>query len=292
MKMNEVPREFARFISDSPKCEIVILGRKLVDWLLSINTSNRPVKPGVVKRYAEEIDRGEWEITSQGIGISRDGVLIDGQHRLLALRKCGYPPTRSILAWGLNKEAQFKVDVHAKRTVSNIISLALGIQMQDKKAAALRILATIDAGKPLNPEFAAAANALDLVEVYQKYEEEWGSLTFHKGANGPFYAACILAVSSGIPAGAVQRFVDRFADGADLCKGNPILALRSKFQKLVPISGYTKTRDWFCHVARALAAYANGSNLSSFYQLSPADAVEYIRDAGKNAGRALRRLEA
>ncbi len=271
---------FARYISQTPKCEIVTLDKPLVDWLLSINTSNRNVKPTVVHRYAEEIRRGEWEVTSQGIGVSRDGVTLDGQHRLLALRECGYPPTQSVLVWGLRKEAQFKVDIHAKRTVSNIISLALGIHMQDKKAAALRILATIDAGKPLNAEFAAAANALDLVEVYQKYEEEWNSIVFHKGVNGPFYAVCILAIASGCPAGIVQRFVDRFSDGIDLHKGNPVLALRNKVKDVFPITGFTKTREWFCIVATALAAFVRGSELSRFRSSTPTEAVELIRKAG------------
>lgn len=285
MNKPKVPAKFAKYISDSPKCAIVTLDRPLVDWLLEINTHNRNAMPAVVNRYATEIARGEWRVTSQGLGISRDGVLIDGQHRLLALRKCGYPPTRAVIAWGLDEDAQIKIDTHAKRSVSNILSLALGCKMNNKQTAGFRILATIDAGKPFDTEYGASRSVSDLVKTYEKYLDPWSSIQFHQyeGFNGPLFAVCTLAVANGVPADVVQEFVDRLYDGAGLPAGNPILTLRNFYsRKGRYTAGSNGAQRWFSAVARALCAFVLGEKLEKIYTPSPADAVEAIKDLGRS----------
>ncbi len=52
---------------------------------LRLNSRNRPLRPSWVKTLSEIIERGEWMVTHQGIAITRDNQLLDGQHRLAAV---------------------------------------------------------------------------------------------------------------------------------------------------------------------------------------------------------------
>jgi hypothetical protein len=56
-------------------------------WLQRNIETNRPLRPTVVENYADEMRRGEWHLTHQGIALDIDGNLIDGQHRLAAVIK-------------------------------------------------------------------------------------------------------------------------------------------------------------------------------------------------------------
>jgi len=47
--------------------------------------TNRPISMRKVNDYAVEMLKGNWRFTHQGIGFSKKGFLIDGQHRLLAI---------------------------------------------------------------------------------------------------------------------------------------------------------------------------------------------------------------
>lgn len=54
---------------------------------LNGNVMNRPVFSNIVDFYAEQMKNGFWTQSGQTISLSKDGVLIDGQHRLLAIIK-------------------------------------------------------------------------------------------------------------------------------------------------------------------------------------------------------------
>lgn len=55
---------------------------------LEANIRNRSVKMAIVLRYANEMSIGQWKRdTGETIKISKTGIILDGQHRLLALIK-------------------------------------------------------------------------------------------------------------------------------------------------------------------------------------------------------------
>ena len=54
-------------------------------WLNDINTFNRPINQAVVDMYVRQIKSGLWRRTHQGIAFDTRGILIDGQHRLMAI---------------------------------------------------------------------------------------------------------------------------------------------------------------------------------------------------------------
>jgi hypothetical protein len=52
---------------------------------LLLNKTNRPLKPTKITEWAEEMKKGKWQETHQGIAFDWDGNLIDGQNRLTAI---------------------------------------------------------------------------------------------------------------------------------------------------------------------------------------------------------------
>ena len=90
--------------------EKVTVTPELAGALLKLNTENRPVKPQVVSKYAKELDEGTFHFTGDAIKISKEGVLLDGQHRLLAVVKADKPMQMHIQA-GLDPQVFLVLDL-------------------------------------------------------------------------------------------------------------------------------------------------------------------------------------
>lgn len=65
-----------------------VRARELIE---SNHASNRTVSKTTVDRYVEEMREGRWQHNPQGIVITKDNVLLDGQHRMYALLEYGKP---------------------------------------------------------------------------------------------------------------------------------------------------------------------------------------------------------
>ena len=68
--------------------------------LLSTSPGNRKIRYWHVCMLADSMSRGEWRVTSQGIGIDRNGNLRDAHHRLMAVVKSGVT-IKSVVVMGL-----------------------------------------------------------------------------------------------------------------------------------------------------------------------------------------------
>lgn len=61
--------------------------------LANHNPNNRPISRDRVKRYAVEMSEGRWALSPQGISFDEKGALVDGQHRLSAVKQSGITQT-------------------------------------------------------------------------------------------------------------------------------------------------------------------------------------------------------
>ncbi len=85
--------------------------QKILD---DVNQKNRKLRSLLSARYKREMNDGRWQITHQGIAFDTDGVLIDGQHRLLAIVESGIAITILVVE-GLSPLARKATDQHGKR---------------------------------------------------------------------------------------------------------------------------------------------------------------------------------
>ncbi len=80
----------------------------------------RKVRPRKVSTYAEEMRRGDWVDGASQIAIDQDGMLIDGQHRLLAVIESG-ESVEFIVARGLPTSAYDVIDQGVKRSARDVL---------------------------------------------------------------------------------------------------------------------------------------------------------------------------
>jgi hypothetical protein len=88
------------------------------DGLLSSNTLNRRIKNPHLEKMARDMSAGEWRFTGHPITIDSEGVLIDGQHRLLAVIRSGIAQ-RFLIIENLHPESRVVTDTNAVRSFND-----------------------------------------------------------------------------------------------------------------------------------------------------------------------------
>ena len=92
--------------------------------LLETNTHNRTLSPTIVEKLRSDMNAGRWnEDTAEPLKVSRDGVLLDGQHRLSALATSSLAGLNLWIAYGVPAEAQEFMDLGKSRTAQDILRL-------------------------------------------------------------------------------------------------------------------------------------------------------------------------
>jgi len=76
---------------------------------------------GIVALYRQQMQAGQWRLSGMPIILSRDGVLLDGLHRLLACVEVsgGFP---CFVARGVADAAGHTIDQHRRRTFTDILT--------------------------------------------------------------------------------------------------------------------------------------------------------------------------
>lgn len=104
--------------------EVVIISpemaRDILDFSEKSGSRNRRLSPAVVKRYANDMKRGNWKTTGAAISLTSEGILIDGQHRLNAIVVSGVP-VEMVVARGVQKDAFNVMDQGKRRDLADLL---------------------------------------------------------------------------------------------------------------------------------------------------------------------------
>jgi hypothetical protein len=212
---------------NTPRAEIKIATKQIVEWLLSMNVENRRLRESVVRVYLDEIKAGRWCLTNQGFGVSEEGILIDGQHRLHAMRRAGYPPLPILIVTGLSRESRLAVDQHAKRNARDLLQFAFNAKVTRSAPAIGRLI-----DKEKNANWGGGGTAIGkIMEMICEYREEIEAITEAPGL-ASFFSAPILtaAVMKARECGKIDEiitFLTRVMRGEMLHKNQPEYHLRN-----------------------------------------------------------------
>jgi hypothetical protein len=99
--------------------------------LLRANTHNRRLRQGYVDRLADAIRRGEWELNGEPIQIAVNGILLNGQHRLMAIVEADVA-AELIVVRNLSPAAQDTIDTGSARRLSDVL-----VRRQESNASTL-----------------------------------------------------------------------------------------------------------------------------------------------------------
>lgn len=113
------------------------------DWL-RLNNNNRNMRGANVAMYARDISLGKWIVTGQSVQFDRDGTMIDGQHRLMAIIRAD-KPVMLLVVRGLDPKAKSVIDAGAKRTAADALKFA-GVTNYTAVAALCRLCILFESG--------------------------------------------------------------------------------------------------------------------------------------------------
>lgn len=215
---------------------VMNISPNLAAEMLTRNRENRPLDRGRVAHLREAILRGEWLISHQGIAFSgswTDSRLLDGQHRLEAIRQSGH--TVQLLVFENVPIETFSVmDTGRSRTASTILAMQ-GEYDSALLAAAIRHIHLFNTMP--DAEWKGHASRLTNAQVLTFLEENREKVTFACGVARlmskerliiPTAAAVGYYTTKEASPGVDQdSWVKGVTTGADLSPGDARLSLRN-----------------------------------------------------------------
>jgi hypothetical protein len=191
-------------------------------WLEK-NTVNRPLRHALVCSYANEMARGRWHLTNQGIAFFEDGALADGQHRLHAIVLSGASVDMQVTR-GMMREAMVGVDGGGKRTAADHLHLHYGITNANAFAACARQIISIFFSYQ---GYSVSAEVLH--PVIKHYEADMlkvvPAVAGFRPATKAWVHACLVIARHRHPE-RIDSFLDGFATGEGLKAGHPAHTVR------------------------------------------------------------------
>jgi hypothetical protein len=209
-----------------PRIERMLITPKLAAEWLARNTHNRIVRPIVVDRYSGAMERLEWVFNGEAIKWSWDGVLLDGQHRLLAIVQSGVA-IETLVIFDLPPDVQDSLDHHVPRALRDVLTLR-GERSASDLAASIIVVYRFEQQRFNYAISPTIRQALDILDRYPTLRE---SLSVGHSINDA------IALPRGMAAGThcwfaqidsddADQFFARLVDGQGLAAGSPILAFR------------------------------------------------------------------
>lgn len=204
------------------------------DWL-GKNTGNRPVSEMNVQHLLAIMQRKQWTITTDAIGFDINGVLNNGQHRLIALVRYGkelpFLVCRQMPLLSFNA-----IDTGKMRNAGDVLG-ANGISSSRSKSSIVSFLIQSKDGIR-SANGSSKANKIsnqDVLNFYNKnknnVEEAYmASITYTKKfkAIEARYIGALYYIFSSIDKSYAEKFFEAYNSGLGLSAGNPIFALREK----------------------------------------------------------------
>lgn len=158
----------------------VLITPEQAEDLLKMNIRNRSVRPKKVNELAEAMKRGEWELSNDAIVISEGNILLNGQHRLMAVIKSGVA-CPFILFTGAQDSSFDIMDTPAIRRVADVVARKGGKNAVKTEATITRyinlhadMLNRWETMKRFNNNISATRRELiDLYDKHEKLIEKW-----------------------------------------------------------------------------------------------------------------------
>lgn len=243
-------------MNTSPKVEIVTANKPMIDELRALDTHNR----GKIKRRLEylrrEIREGRFTLTNQGVGVTVSNWICDGGHRLEAIALEEYPPVQFVLITGLPDEAQNCVDLHAKRSMHDILSLFFDEKASISKSviAAMNVSIKCDAVKKWTGATISPHRLIDAVE------EKAASISFVRNIQGDIrLKAAVLAAFIDVfhetSDEKISSFMQQVISGEMLHSTDPALSLRNWLLTRKQSTGTRSQADEYARTKAAALAY-------------------------------------
>lgn len=212
----------------------IVIDRAMATALLEANTRNRNVSDRQVQQYGRALETPNgWAFTGDAIRLGPDGLVLDGQHRLLAIERTGVSMA-CLIVTNLNEEVRRYIDSGRKRSSADEVTME-GLANGTLLTSISRLMMSWEYWRTrkgslvlgngevtsytLNNVGLITEGAKAAMDVRRFIKKVSGS------AIGTAYArACEVTGDAFL----VARFFSRLATGDNLALGDPVHSLRNK----------------------------------------------------------------
>ena len=268
------------------KTEIKQISPELAKQYLTHNNANRHIRKDRVALYAKQMRNGEWHLTGQGITFGKNGQLLDGQHRLMAIVESGVTVPMLVVT---------EADVVATYDSGLPRSLADQIRLEDPTKTGVLYgtfgLAVCKAAYELSHGIYfnnARASTDELLWFIERHHLvlEWLIKLYYSGPKGvrrsiiPATMFCMLGADI-LTSAQIEHIAYVMVTGVTKDEADcPIIGLRNKL-----ITGYGRTgianRDMWLRIQYAVKAYLAGSTSTINKPIAKSYELDFLADKNK-----------
>ncbi|EIA1590694.1 hypothetical protein K6837_004686 [Vibrio parahaemolyticus] len=146
---------------------------ELIDTLLSMNTNNIPKAKAKISLYSRLMIEGKWKYNGDSIRVSENGVLLDGQNRLIAARNADFRLVSDLII-GLPDEVFSTIDQGRVRQKGQILARDLGITGPEARVLSIAVPKIIKHDNNLSQGTTSGSTSkyTVTVDMINKYIEE------------------------------------------------------------------------------------------------------------------------
>lgn len=211
--------------------------------MLNGNTMNRTKNQVYIRSLAKEMKDGNWAMTGQPIVVSKEGILLDGQHRLEAVIASGVPIDLMVVR-GVDKDTFKFIDTGKGRSAGDMLSIegykdSTGIAVVAKVIMAYEngvISATGGKGVGVREKATYGltnSNILAYIKEHEKLVKDCRRVAESCRKFGKFLTmtdyALFYYILGNIDPKEAETFLHQISKGNSLSDGHPVLLLRNKF---------------------------------------------------------------
>lgn len=186
---------------------------------------NRSVRKAHVKKLAEDMAAGRWVFNGKPLKFSKDGVLLDGQHRCYACI-LSEVPFETLVIEGL-EESDFATYDQGRRQGAGIQMARVGRKYGRQHAACATTLWRIEKG--LHGGEPSPTVAMEYIERHPELAESIQMLDGHKHIVQTGISGALHVLFSKVDKRQADDFMTQLCKGINLPEGSPVLELRRKF---------------------------------------------------------------
>jgi hypothetical protein len=228
---------------------------------LAKNESNRNLRPKKVAEYRMQMEKGYWHLTPQGISISTEGRLLNGQHRLQAVVEYG-KPVPMVITTGVEPGTQQYMDSGAPRRIADNLKMFDDEKNTTQLVALCRGLNLFDTGilEPI-----VLDDARKILKSYRTSVDWAQSLPQRPLPRTAYFFAPMVWIHKFGWADEVAAFADEMATLAGLERGSPVIALFKAIERRSKMAGGGAFRSIGLALMtfNALRAYMEDEELTS-----------------------------
>jgi hypothetical protein len=228
-------------------------------WLGANAEDQRNQRDVKIEGYARDMKAGKWHLSGDTIKLTKDGVLIDGQHRLKAVVKAGVP-VYMVVVFNVDHAAMAVIDTGIARTFADSLR-GLPIANRNDVAAVVRRITVWDRGNRMGKGGDNPTHQ-ELQERFNKDADAFVTAAA-RGVDCSKARICAAGAASTafylfqrIDPELTHQFFDKLISGANLSPKEAILTVRERLIRSRRPGG----RDDKLNVAEQLALLIRGWN--------------------------------